>query len=128
MIEATHIILYVEDQRASREFYAAVLDQEPSLDVPGMTEFRLGTGTVLGLMPIAGIRRLLGERLPDPRRASGIPRAELYLSVSDPERYHARALRHGARELSPLQRRNWGDRAAYSLDRDAHVLAFASPA
>jgi hypothetical protein len=30
-----------------------------------MTEFRL-EGAVLGLMPGAGVRRLLGERLPDP--------------------------------------------------------------
>ena len=33
------------------------------LDVPGMTEYELARGAVLGLMPEAGIRRLLGERL-----------------------------------------------------------------
>ena len=126
MIDATHMILYVEDQEASRGFYAAVLDQEPTLHVPGMTEFRLGPACVLGLMPSAGIRRLLGERLPDPAAASGIPRAELYVYVTDPARHHERALERGARELSPLQRRNWGDWAAYSLDPDGHVLAFAT--
>jgi uncharacterized protein len=125
MVEAAHFILFVEDQERSRAFYTALLGQEPSLHVPGMTEFRLGGDAVLGLMPAAGIRRLLGERLPDPAQASGVPRAELYLYVAEPEAFHRRALAHGAQELSALQERSWGDVAAYSLDPDGHVLAFA---
>jgi uncharacterized protein len=124
-VQAVHFILYVEDQERSRDFYAAVLAREPTLHVPGMTEFRLRGSCVLGLMPAAGIRRLLGERLPDPMQASGVPRAELYLHVEDPLACHQRALEQGARELSELQERPWGDVAAYSLDPDAHVLAFA---
>jgi uncharacterized protein len=125
-ITGAHLILYVRDQGTSRRFYAAALGVDPILDVPGMTEFPLGTGAVLGLMPVAGIRRLLGDRLPDPGTAAGIPRAELYLRVADPAAYHARALAAGARELSPLLPRDWGDLAAYSLDPDGHVLALAS--
>ena len=90
-----------------------------------MTEFRLGPGAVLGLMPAAGIKRLLGDRLPDPGLAAGVPRAELYLVTDDPRAYHQRALDGGAQELSPLAPRDWGHEAAYSLDRDGHVLAFA---
>jgi hypothetical protein len=90
-----------------------------------MTEFTLGPDSVLGLMPVAGIHRLL-PGLPDPAAAAGIPRAEVYLRVEDPSAFHARALRAGATELSPLQARDWGDLAAYSLDPDDHVLAFAS--
>lgn len=37
----THFILYVEDQGRSTEFYTRVLGREPSLNVPGMTEFEL---------------------------------------------------------------------------------------
>lgn len=118
-------ILYVRDQARSAAFYAAILAQPPELDVPGMTQFRLGDGASLGLMPAAGIKRLLGDLLPDPARADGVPRAELYLLVPDPPAYHARALAHGAVELSTYQERDWGDRAAYSLDPDGHVLAFA---
>jgi len=125
MVEAAHFILFVDNQEQSRAFYAAVLAQEPSLDVPSMTEFRLAGGAVLGLMPVAGIRRLLGERLPDPAGSERVPRAELYLYVEDPEAYHRRALSQGAREVSELQARSWGDVAAYSLDPDAHLLAFA---
>ncbi len=121
----SHFILYVADQQLSTRFYTAVLGRAPELDVPGMTEFRLGDGCVLGLMPEAGIRRLLGKALPDPSGARGIPRSELYLRVDDPGAYHRRALANGGRELSPLLDRDWGDRAAYSLDPDGHVLAFA---
>jgi catechol 2,3-dioxygenase-like lactoylglutathione lyase family enzyme len=122
-----HAILYVADQEASAHFYRAVLASEPRLDVPGMTEFDVG-GAVLGLMPEAGIRRLLGEGLPDPAAARGVPRAEVYLLVDDPAAYHARALEAGGRELSALAVRDWGHEVAYSLDFDGHVLAFARSA
>ncbi len=111
-------------------FYRDVLGREPRLHVPGMTELDVGdpcacTSAVLGLMPEAGIRRLLGAALPDPSGAAGTPRAELYLLVEDHAAYHGRALRAGAREMSPLLPRDWGHDAAYSLDLDGHVLAFA---
>ncbi len=122
---APHFILYVRDQEQSTRFYSAVLAQKPRLHVPGMTEFELGEACILGLMPEAGIKRLLGEKLPNPAGANGPPRAELYLRVNDPETLHLRALEMGAKELSPLERRSWGDLAAYSLDLDGHVLAFA---
>ncbi len=125
MANAAHLILYVGDQARSASFYAAALGLAPTLDVPGMTEFTLGEGCVLGLMPERGIRRLLGDALPDPAGAAGIPRCELYLRVDDPGACHQRALQAGARELSGLELRSWGDHAAYSLDPDGHVLAFA---
>jgi catechol 2,3-dioxygenase-like lactoylglutathione lyase family enzyme len=123
MIHRAHVILFVRDQSASRRFYADVLSLEPDLDVPGMTEFRLGDGCRLGLMPAAGVERLLGEA---PTGPGGGLRGELYLYVDDPVVYHRRALGAGARELSPLARRDWGDLAAYSVDSDGHVLAFAA--
>lgn len=124
----SYFILYVQDQERARAFYAMALGTPPRLHVPGMTEFGLPAGGVLGLMPVEGIKRLLGNSLPDPGPAQGIPRAELYLMVPEPARYHAQALRAGGRELSALQDRPWGHAAAYSLDLDGHVLAFASAA
>ena len=125
MISAVHLILYVRDQTAATAFWRAVLDRQPVLDEPGMTEFTLGNQVVLGLMPEAGIRTLLGP-LPDPGAARGIPRAEIYLVVANPAGCHARALAAGATELSPLARRSWGNDVAYSLDPDGHVVAFAA--
>lgn len=116
-------ILYVADLDASRDFYAAALDAAPTLDVPGMVTFDLG-GATLGLMPEAGIERILpgldaGHR--------GTSRAEVYVVVEDPAACHARALAAGAEELSPLAPRGWGDAAAYCRDADGHVLAFGCP-
>ncbi len=120
-----HLILYVADQARSTRFYRSVLGT-PRLDVPGMSEFVLPGGAVLGLMPESGIRKLLGPALPDPAAARGIPRAELYLRVANASELHQRALAAGAVELSPMLLRDWGHQAAYSLDPDGHVLAFAS--
>ena len=120
-----HLILYVSDQTQSAKFYSSVLNMSPTLDVPGMTEFTLNEGCILGLMPEKGIKSLLGEVIPDPASATGIPRAELYVRVDDPNTFHQRAIKHGAKELSPVDKRNWGDIAGYSMDSDGHVIAFA---
>lgn len=120
-----HFILYVRDQVLSAAFYERVLGRTPRLNVPGMTEFELSTGAVLGLMPEAGIERLLGPALPDVRRGDRPPRAELYLVVDSAAAGHARALTAGAVELDAVRPRDWGHLAGYSLDPDGHVLAFA---
>jgi len=102
-----HFILYVADQRRSTEFYSAVLDEAPTLDVPGMTEFSLGNDTILGLMPEDGIVRLLGEKIAHPSLARNIPRCEIYLVVEDAAAFHARALLAGAKEISAFALRDW---------------------
>lgn len=126
MITAPHFILYVRDQERARAFYEAVLGVAPRLHAPGMTEFALPGGAVLGLMPEAGIRRLLPS-LPDPALGRGGPRAETYLIVALPRESLAHAVAAGATELSPVLPRDWGDDAGYCLDPDGHVLAFAAP-
>jgi hypothetical protein len=123
-----HFIFYISDQVRSESFYCSVLAIQPRLSVPGMTGFDLPGGGVLGLMPEQNIRRLLGPVLPDPAAANGIPRAELYLLLSEPDSYHQRALSLGAKELSPVMPRSWGHSAGYLLDPDGHVLAFATVA
>lgn len=118
-------ILYVKDQALSTTFYKTVFGINPVLEVPGMTQFNLENGAAIGLMPERGIKNLLGDRLPDPALGSKIPRAELYLCVSEPEKFHSRVLASGGLEVSPLLERPWGETVAYSMDLDGHVLAFA---
>jgi len=120
-----HFILYVRDQDAARDFYERVLDAPPRLHAPGMTEFEVAPGTVLGLMPERGIARLLD--LGAAETPGGGIRGEVYLITPSPEACHRRALAAGARELSAMAPRDWGHRAAYSLDPDGYVLAFAEP-
>lgn len=121
-----HTILYVADQNKSTEFYKRVLGIEPQLNVPGMTEFKLSEGHILGLMPEKGIKKLLGDKIPDPGQATGIPRAELYIRVENPDEVFKRAVKSGSKILSEIKPRDWGDRAGYVMDPDGHVLAFAS--
>ena len=118
-------ILYVREQAASTTFYEHVLGKVPRLNVPGMTEFQLTDTSVLGLMPEAGIKRLL-PNMPDPASGNGTPRAELYLYVDEPATVYDRALAAGAQPLDGLGLRDWGDKAAYCLDPDGHVVAFAT--
>ena len=116
----SHFILYVADQARSRDFYGSILGIQARLDVPGMTEFQLAPGAVLGLMPEAGIRKLL-EFAPGAQGS----RCELYCVLENAEAAVERALGAGARMLSALAPRDWGDRVAYFLDPDDHVLALA---
>ena len=124
-INSTFFVLYVKDQESSTKFYTNVFQREPDLNVPGMTEFKLSDSCSLGLMPESGIKALLGSSLPDPSKASGIPRAEIYLNLENPEGYLERALQNGAKLLNDFKERDWGDKAAYCLDPDGHVIAFA---
>jgi uncharacterized glyoxalase superfamily protein PhnB len=122
----TEFILYVQDQQKSAEFYCTILQQEPVLHVPGMTEFQLSADTKLGLMPEAGIRKILGGIMPDPTSAAGIPRCELYLSTDSPDEWLLRAVAAGAVKIDDAKDRDWGERVAYCADPDGHILAFAA--
>lgn len=118
-------ILYVADQSRSRAFYRALLEEAPVLDVPGMTEFDLGPGCKLGLMPENGIARIISGPLRHPADCNGVPRCELYLQVMDLEAAVQRAGRAGGRLVSAAADRDWGHRVAYFADPDGHVIALA---
>jgi len=124
-IQGCEIILYCSDQEKSRLFYQEILGRPPLFHEPGMTQFELMNGVNLGLMPEKGIKRLLGEEICDPSLGAGIPRCELYLLLEKPEEAVKRAQKQGARLLSPLGERDWGDSAAYLQDPDGHIIAFA---
>ena len=124
-VHEAHFIFYVKDQPASAAYYREVLAREPILDVPGMTQFRMLPGAILGLMSEGSAVRIFGGSLPSPAEGRGVPRAELYALVEAPHQFHARALANGGREVSPFSERDWGHRAAYSVDPDGHVVAFA---
>jgi uncharacterized glyoxalase superfamily protein PhnB len=119
------IILYVADQERSAAFYKDLLQKDPILNVPGMTEFQLDQHLILGLMPEKGIAKLLGNHVPHPETGSGIPRCELYLFVEDAAAALEHAVGIGAKEISKAEKRSWGDTVAYCADPDGHIIAFA---
>jgi len=118
-------ILYVSDQKISRDFYSYVLNLAPSLDVEGMTEYILSDRTKLGLMPASGIKKILDGKTPDPESSNGTPRCELYIFTDNAKTLCKRALAAGAVEISSMKKRDWGDSAAYYSDPDGHIVVFA---
>lgn len=117
--------MFVTDPAKSTEFYSRILNAEPDLNVPGMTEFHLSDGAVLGLMPRTSAERLFNGRVMIAQEKTKEKCAELYLLVDDAATYIHRAVAAGAREISPLQLRDWGHRAGYYLDPDGQIIAFA---
>lgn len=124
-LRSVEIILFVSDQMASRNFYQKMFGRSPDLDVPGMTEFSLGENCTLGLMPVSGIAKILGNETRHPAEGSGIPRCEIYLRVESVETEFNNALSIGAKLVSPVSERDWGDKVCYFADPDGHIIAFA---
>ena len=126
MTTQLEFILYVSNQEKSRDFYQILLQQKPSLDVSGMTEFTLNDFVKIGLMPNEGIAKIITPKLPHPTSGIGIPRCELYLQVDNIESIFEEAKQAGATEISPITLRDWGDYVGYISDFDGHVIALAS--
>lgn len=119
------IIIYVEDQNISKDFYKNILEINPSLDVPGMTEFEINPGCILGLMPYKNIKVLIPQAFNNTINDEHIPTCELYIITDEIDRKIELAIENGAKLLSPLAIRNWGHEVVYFSDPDNHVIAFA---
>jgi uncharacterized glyoxalase superfamily protein PhnB len=124
-IKLVETIFYVNDQQKSAEFYQNIFRQNPDLNVSGMTEFVIAENCKLGLMPNKSIAKILMDKLPNPELGNGIPRCELYLYVDDIELEFQNAIKSGAKLISSIQNRDWGDKVCYFSDLDGHVIAFA---
>ncbi|HMZ46730.1 MAG TPA: VOC family protein [Chitinophagaceae bacterium] len=119
------IILYVANQEESKQFYSNLLQLQPILHVPGMTQFTITENCSLGLMPNTGIAKIITPAMPHPDQAIGVPKCEVYLYVSNVQFYYEHALAIGAKLVSKLDDRDWGDKACYFADLDGHIIAFA---
>lgn len=124
-LQLIETILYVNDQEASSDFYTKLFRQNPDLNVPGMTEFKLAENCKLGLMPNKGIAKILSDKTPHPDTGNGIPRCELYFHVENIQLEYDNALQIGAKIISPIADRDWGDKVCYFADTDGHIIAFA---
>lgn len=124
-IKLIEIILFVNDQESSCQFYQNIFRHEADLNVPGMTEFNLSNNCKVGLMPNSGIAKILANNTPHPETGYGIPRCELYLYVDDIQFEFDNACKCGAKIISPVMDRDWGDKVCYFSDPDGHIIAFA---
>ncbi len=124
-IKLIETILYVSNQEVSSEFYRKIFRKNPELHVPGMTEFELSENCKIGLMPNKGIAKILTEKIPHPDEGNGIPRCELYCYVENIQLEFDNAIEAGAKLISPVADRDWGDKVCYFSDPDGHIIAFA---
>lgn len=127
-VKLFQFILYVSDQEKSTDFYRQLLNSDPVLEVPGMTEFELSPSLKLGIMPENGIAKIIEEKTQHPANGNGIPRCEIYLLVEDLKPYYARATFLNALLVSDTKLRDWGHRVCYFSDPDGNIIAFAEEA
>ncbi len=125
---ANHIltILAVADLKKAAAFYRAAFGWPARVEAPVYVELELPDGRGLGLYQREGYAKNTGVT-PTPVPAGGISGTEVYLHSADLPAAIKRAKEAGARELSPLAPRPWGDEAAYFADPDGNVLVLARP-
>ena len=125
---ATHVltILAVEDVPRAAAFYERAFGWPRLVDVPVYVELTLPGGMRLGLYDRRGFGRNTGQ-VPTAIGPGARAPTELYRHTDDVAAAVKRLEEAGARELSPLAPRDWGDEAAYFADPDGNVLVVARP-
>lgn len=119
-------ILAVERFRESVEFYATAFGWQMPIETPVYVEFSLPGGQRLGLYERETFGRNTG-RLPEKICDREIAPTELWFYADDLLAAIERLKRAGARELSALAPRPWGDEAIYFADPSGNVLVLARP-
>lgn len=125
-VPVTYLLLVfaVQDVARARAFYDAAFGWEVAVALPVFVEYRIGPGLGLGLYAREGYARNTGA-MPCVTPPGAISAAEVYLRVDDLEAAVLRLERAGARVLSPISTRPWGDEAAYFADPDGNVVTVA---
>lgn len=125
---ARHVltILAVEDLPRARTFYLQAFGWSIAIDLPVYVELSMPGGMRLGLYDRDGFVRNTG--MPASVASDGRTTAtEVYFHVDELEPAIGRLRAAGARELSALAVRPWGDEAIYFADPDGNVLVLARP-
>jgi predicted enzyme related to lactoylglutathione lyase len=97
----------------SRIFYEALLALAADDTVPSRLYFHCD-GVIMALIDWAVEGRGPFRSTPD----------DLYFATEELDSVHARAQAAGARNLTPIEQRPWGERSFYCLDPDENRLCF----
>lgn len=127
--EVRHVltILAVEQLGPSAQFYRSAFGWPVHVETPVYVEMSLPGGQRLGLYERESFGKNTG-RVPVRIDDGELAPCELYLYADDVPDAVARLRAAGARELSALALRPWGDEAAYFSDPSGNVLVVARPA
>ena len=116
-------ILATEDLENSVAFYMKAFDWSIRLQSKSYVEFELPGGLGLAVCTLDGFEKHIGLK---PNIKSGaVTPVQVYLRSDDLARAIARLHSAGARPLSNLKKRDWGEEAAYFADPDGHVLVIS---
>lgn len=119
-------MLAVTDVARAARFYERAFGWSRAVDEPVYVELAIPGGMRLGLYARRGFAANTGA-LPLEVPPGGLAPVELYLHTDDLDAVIARLVAEGARELSALAARPWGDEAAYLADLDGNVVVVARP-
>ncbi len=117
-------ILAVHDLNRAVRFYKDAFGWPVRTEEDGFVEFELPDGCGFGLHD----RPTFAEgakQMPERALSGRLTGTELYFYCEDLEDAVARLEAIGARSLSPLQKRRWGDHAAYFADPAGNVIVLA---
>ncbi len=119
--QPTFRLLYVDNPKASEDFYRALLDRDPVETSPTFVLFTLETGLMLGLWSRHTVK-------PSPTAAGG--GSEIGIAVESPAAVGATHADWKARGLAIIQEPTEMDfgRTFVALDPDGHRLRVFAPA
>ena len=123
------VILAVADVGRAVTFYETAFgwSRNRRIDYSNYVELHLPEGGTLGLYERSGFAEEVGGE-PAALADGAVSPAYLYVRVDDVDDAVERLEAAGARPLSPLLDRSWGERAAWFADPDGHVVAVAQTA
>jgi predicted enzyme related to lactoylglutathione lyase len=127
--EVRHVltIIAVTRFRESVDFYQAAFGWDMPVETPAYVELALPGGQRFGIYEREGFGRNIGRAPAEIAEGETAP-IELYFHTDDLAAAIDRLTSAGARVLSPLAVRPWGDEAAYFADPSGNVLVLARPA
>lgn len=120
------LVLAVPDAHSAARFYEAAFGWSVTVREPSYVEFSLPNTMRLGLYKKEGFA-LHTTRAPATIPEGALSATELYIHVEDLEVAMTKLLTAGARQLAPVQTKDWGDDAAYFADPFGNVIALAQP-
>lgn len=119
-------ILAVSDLERSVTFYRQAFGWPIRINAPVLVELELPDGRGLGLYKRSGFAHNT-QQTPVLVPVGEISGTELYFRTDDLDGAVARLEAAGARPLSALAERPWGDEAAYFADPDGNVIVVSRP-
>ena len=125
-IQRVLLVLACQDVARARAFYLRAFGWEVKADLSFYVEMEAPTGLRVGLYARDGFERNTGEPSA-PRPSGGTTSCELYVYVDDPASALERLVSAGARRITEVAPRAWGDAAGYAADPEGNVVAVARP-